>query len=480
MERLIEKLEAYRKSDYYPFHMPGHKRREIGNFPKPFFIDITEIDGFDDLHHAEGILKEFMEEAARIYGADQSFYLVNGSTCGILSAICGCTKRGGTILMARNCHKSVYHGAVIHDLKTEYLYPHFLERFGINGGISAVDVDKALCEKREIQAVLIVSPTYDGIVSDVEKIANICHKYKVPLIVDEAHGAHLPFADESGRFPKSALECGADVVIQSLHKTLPSLTQTAILHIKGCLADVSKIERYLGMFQTSSPSYVFLASMERCICFMDNEGREEMKRFASRLEHFYISTADLKVLKLLDKNAINKEAVFDWDMSKIIISAKNAGVSGDWLCSELRERYYIEPEMSAPEYVLALSSLFDTEEGFFRLSKALREIDEELQACSGEPEKSININWKFPEAKAELALGEALERKGVRKAIENCENRISQEFAYLYPPGIPLLTPGEKITKPILEMITKYKEMHFTVQGLSDPFVSSIITVAEE
>lgn len=480
MERLIEKLEAYGKSDYYPFHMPGHKRRRMGTFPNPFLIDITEIDGFDNLHHAEGILKESMEKTAEIYGADQSFYLVNGSTCGILSAICGCTRRGGTILMARNAHKSAYHGAVINDLKSEYLYPHFLEKFGINGGISAEDVENALHENREIQAVFIVSPTYDGIVSDVKTIANICHKYEIPLIVDEAHGAHLPFADdEGGRFPKSALDCGADVVIQSLHKTLPSLTQTAILHIKGNLADAEKIKRYLGMFQTSSPSYVFMAAMEECVRFMDSEGRKEMKLFADRLETFYDSVKDLKVLKLLDRNVIKKVHAFDWDMSKIVISMRNTGLSGEWLSRELREHYHIEIEMSAPEYVVALSTLFDTEDGFFRLSEALKEIDEKLKINRTESVKKTDGDWEIPNAKQAIALGEALEREGVRSSIGDCENMVSQEFVYLYPPGIPILAPGEMITKPILEIIERYGERNMSVQGLSDPSVSTIITVAK-
>lgn len=479
MERLIEKLEAYEKSDYYPFHMPGHKRRRMGTFPNPFLIDITEIDGFDNLHHAEGILKESMEKTAEIYGVDQSFYLVNGSTCGILSAICGCTRRDGTILMARNSHKSAYHGAVINDLKTEYLYPHFLEEFGINGEISAEDVENALHENREIQAVFIVSPTYDGIISDVKTIANICHKYEIPLIVDEAHGAHLPFADyESGKFPKSALECGADVVIQSLHKTLPSLTQTAILHVKGNLADAEKIKRYLGMFQTSSPSYVFMAAMEECVRFMDGEGRKEMKLFADRLEMFYDSVRDLKVLKLLDRNVIKKVHAFDWDMSKIVISMRNTGLSGEWLSRELREHYHIEIEMSAPEYVVALSTLFDTEDGFFRLSEALKEIDEKLK-INIESVKKADGDWEIPKAKQAIALGEALERKGVRSSIGDCENMVSQEFVYLYPPGIPILAPGEMITKPILEIIERYGERNMSVQGLSDPSVSTIITVAK-
>lgn len=474
MKELLEKLENYGRSDHYPFHMPGHKRREIGEFPNPFSIDITEIHGFDNLHHAEGILKESMEETARIYGADKSYYLVNGSTCGILSAICTCTGQGGRLLMARNSHKAAYHAVILKGLQTTYLYPQQIHVFGINGGIEAADVEKSLREDPKLQAVFVVSPTYDGIVSDIEAIANICHKYKVPLIVDEAHGAHLPFADHVD-FPKSALECGADVVIESLHKTLPSLTQTAILHVKGTLVNPLKIERYLGMFQSSSPSYVFMAAMERCVRFMEHDGREEMKRYAKRLRWFYKEINGLKVLKVLGQEVTGKNAVYDWDMSKIIISTKEAGISGERLCEVLREKYHLELEMSAPEYAVALTSLMDTEEGLLRLADALKEIDKELT------KQDINTaaSYQCPDAESVMPMGEAMEMDGIKVFLQESEGKISQEFVYLYPPGIPLLAPGEQITKEIIGEIRRYRELGLAVQGLSDPELSSIITVAE-
>lgn len=205
------------------------KRQDFLNgFPDPYSIDITEIDGFDNLHHAEGILKESMERAAEIYGADQTCYLVNGSTCGILSAVCGSTAWGGKLLMARNCHKSAYHGLILNHLEPVYVYPSYLEGPGISGGVCPSDVRRILEQdkKREIQAVLVVSPTYEGVVSDIAGIAAAAHEHGIPLIVDEAHGAHLPFGGRENGFPEPALSMGADVVIQSLHKTLPCFTQT--------------------------------------------------------------------------------------------------------------------------------------------------------------------------------------------------------------------------------------------------------------
>ena len=187
---LYDKLVDYSQSDVYPFHMPGHKR-QVGNpflqeFPNPYAIDITEIDGFDNLHHAEGIIRESMDRAAKMYGADRSYYLVNGSSCGILSAVCGMTQHGGKILMSRNCHKAAYHGVFLNRLRVEYIYPQIIEEFGIQGGLVPEDVEQVLKTDHDIQAVLVVSPTYDGIVSDVEKIVEICHGCGIPLIVDEA------------------------------------------------------------------------------------------------------------------------------------------------------------------------------------------------------------------------------------------------------------------------------------------------------
>ena len=235
MERLYDKLKAYSESDFYAFHMPGHKRNKaLLGIELPYDLDITEIDGFDDLHHADGILKEEQERAARVFGAEESHFLVNGSTAGILSAVMGCTHRGDKILVARHCHKSIYHAIYMNGLVPRYVYPEFDISMHMNGEISKEDVAKALAAEPDIKAVVIVSPNYDGVVSDVKGIAEVAHSYRIPLIVDEAHGPHFGFHPA---FPGRANDLGADVVINSLHKTLPSLTQTAILHINGKLAN---------------------------------------------------------------------------------------------------------------------------------------------------------------------------------------------------------------------------------------------------
>lgn len=509
---LLERLTEYAGSDAYPFHMPGHKRREIpdgipGGFPDPYGIDITEIDGFDNLHHAEGILKDAMETVAAIYGADRSWYLVNGSTCGILSAVFAATENGGKILTARNCHKAVYHAICLNRLEAEYLYPEEITEFGINGGIRAEDVRKAL-EKdamrcagnsgdvrgkiTKIQAVLITSPTYEGVVSDIRAIADAAHEYGIPLIVDEAHGAHLEYADQCHSFPKSALEYGADIVIQSLHKTLPCFTQTAILHVKGKLVDQDRISRYLSMFQTSSPSYLFMAGMERCIRYMDGDGRNEMIRYEKRLERFMERMEGLQVLEVLDREICGKyRTVAGWDPSKIVVSTMRAeNFHGEELAETLRRKYHLEMEMTAPEYVIAMTSLMDTEEGFERLGTALLEIDgalrrrmePEQQKEKGEPkEKERCETPEATESKVShpirrMLICEAMDADTERTAFQDTVGKVSAEFVYLYPPGIPIIAPGEVFTDAIVEKIMAYKAAGLLVQGPADPDADVILT----
>ena len=516
MERLIE----YTGSDAYPFHMPGHKRQEIPDgmqrdFSDPYGIDITEIDGFDNLHHAEGILKDAMDEAAAVYG-----YLVNGSTCGILSAVFAVTENGGRILTARNCHKAVYHAIYLNRLRAEYLYPEEIVEFGINGGIRAEDVRKALekdamrCagksgdmrgKRTKIQAVLITSPTYEGVVSDIRAIADVAHEYGIPLIVDEAHGAHLEYADRCHSFPKSALECGADIVIQSLHKTLPCFTQTAILHIKGDRVDQDRVARYLSMFQTSSPSYLFMAGIQRCIRYMDSTGRDGMIRYEERLKWFMEQMKGLQVLEVLTRDICGKyRAVAGWDPSKIVVSTMRAkDFHGEELAEMLRKNYHLEMEMTAPEYVIAMTSVLDTDEGFERLTKALLEIDEELLKAEEKRRKTVSEtgdqkentvreraekNCKASETlqsrilrpNETMSICEAMDANTGRTALQNTVGKVSAEFIYLYPPGIPIIAPGEVFTREIVEMIEAYKKAGLLVQGPADPASGMILTVAED
>lgn len=476
---LLKKLTEYAASDYVPFHMPGHKRETslgITSFPNPFSVDITEIDGFDNLHHAEGILKTSMEKAAEIYGTKATWYLVNGSTGGILSAICALTRPGGTIVMARNCHKSAYHAVMLQQLKPIFVYPEELEGGGytgrgILGGIDPEKLKQILEEQPEnepIQAIFLTSPTYEGVVSDVEAIVQLAHQYGVPVIVDEAHGAHFPFGDA---FPASAVDCGADVVIQSLHKTLPSLTQTAVLHVNGSLVRPDRIARYLSVFQSSSPSYVFLAAIENCIFYMNEEGRERMRTYADSLQQFREKAAELRFLKLMEDEICGMHGVFSRDASKLVLLAPGGGFDGTQLAEKLRNEYHLEPEMSCEGYVILMTSLFDPPEHYTRLLAALTEIDkayakQRKEEPEEEPEKQHVKTWlSHPDSRCLPFAAWNGDSEAV--SLVQAVGRISAGFVTVYPPGVPMLIPGEVITEEAVFLIQENEKLGLTVEGIS-------------
>ena len=332
MRTIYDRLREYSHSDYYGFHMPGHKRQmDLLGDTSPYSIDITEIDGFDDLHHADGILRDAQERAARIYHADETHFLINGSTVGILSAIFGVTQKGDTILVARNCHKSVYHAIDMNELNPVYLYPAFDSEAQLNTEISAEDVRTTLEKNPKIRAVVIVSPTYDGVVSDVEAIAEAVHEKGIPIIVDEAHGAHFGFHPY---FPENSNTKGADLVIHSLHKTLPSLTQTALLHVNGDLVDRRRVKKYLDMLQTSSPSYVLMASIDACVELLEHKAEECFAPYVERLEYTRMRLSGLRRLKLIQTE--------HFDRSKLIISVKDTDLTSRQLSHILLEEYHLQ------------------------------------------------------------------------------------------------------------------------------------------
>lgn len=453
---LYEKLKMYQKSDYYGFHMPGHKRNiEKFSVELPYGIDITEIEGFDDLHHATGILKLAEERAARLYQAEESHFLVNGSTVGILSAILGLTERGDKILVARNCHKSVYHAIYMNELEPIYIYPEYEKNLQINGEIKCEKIKSILEKENDIKAVVIVSPTYDGVVSDVETISNIVHEYNIPLIVDEAHGAHFGF---DHRFPKNANEKGADIVIHSVHKTLPAMTQTALIHLNGNIINRESVRNYLHMLQSSSPSYVLMASIDYCMEMLENHKDILFGKYVEELVALRQSLKELKHLEIIRTE--------HFDISKIIISVKDTNITSTQLSEILLKKYQLQMEMTAGTYVLAMTTVGDTVEGFLRLKEALFEIDEGLQSDRRNLE-----GLELPQLSLVCKSAEVLraaQKEGLSYVKwENAEGKVAGEYAYVYPPGIPFVVPGERITKEAVQYLKKYEEMQFTIEGIA-------------
>lgn len=468
---LDKELEAYSKKGIYPFHMPGHKRVDQALI-NPYSLDITEIEGFDNLHKPEGILLKAKEGLARLYGVKESFFLVNGSTCGILAAISAATGRGDTLLMARNCHKAVYHGAALRGLHTEYLYPA-VTKSGIQGSISCEEVEQSLIRNPGIRAVILTSPTYDGVLSDIQRIADCVHRYGIPLIVDEAHGAHLGFG---GGFPESAVSKGADVVIQSFHKTLPSLTQTAVLHRTSDRISQERLQKYLEVYQTSSPSYLLMASIDRCVRLLEEGAEEYFLSFRNRLECFYDDVKTLKNLQVLTEQDFKQEEAYRIDRSKILIDTSHTSLTGTEFMNELRKNHKLELEMASRYYALAMTSFMDTQEGFCRLAKALKILDEQVERGEGEPHSFIKELYGYKEAV--LPIWEAEETEREKIPLWEAKNRVAAESISIYPPGIPVVVPGERLEEGFLERVEECERKGLQICGLgSDGRIACLQTV---
>ena len=476
MEYLYDKLVKYREEDIYPMHMPGHKRNlKLMNMVNPYAIDITEIDGFDNLHDAEEIMFNEMEEAAQLYHADHTHYLINGSTSGLLVSIAACTKKGDTVLVARNCHKAVYHAIFLNELVPIYLYPEVDEEYGIHKGITAEQVKKKLEENSDIKMVLLTSPTYEGIVSDIREIANLVHSYNIPLVVDEAHGAHLGFSRD---FPENSVTCGADLVIHSVHKTLPAFTQTALLHSNGSLVDYDKVKMYLQIYQTSSPSYVLMSGISNCLRVVKEQGTQLFEEYGQNLKEFYESCNKLQNLEVYHPMKLEEDKrPLAFDPSKILIFTHHCTINGVELYELLLNRYRIQCEMVSKNYVLAMTSIADTKEGFNRLIEALLDIDRNI---SGEKKQKLSSLFYVTNLNLALTPYEAYNLRKDSVKLEDSMGNIAGEYVYLYPPGIPLVVPGEEITKEIINKIKEYKQAGLNIKGMKDHNNETILVVGEE
>ena len=484
---LFEELKTYGESDFYPFHMPGHKRNPDSGFLSEMYkIDITEIDGFDNLHQAEGIIKNAQEKAASLYHSKETFYLINGSTVGILTSIAALSDRGKKLIMARNCHKAVYHGAFLNQLETEYIYPKMIEEFGISDGITAQQVEDKIQEiiLREgisdeqagklIAGIVVTSPTYDGILSDVNSIVKIAHNYGIPVIVDQAHGAHFGF---HSAFPENAVSDGADLVIHSTHKTLPAPTQTALLHYNSLLVSLETVKKYLRIYQSSSPSYVLMAGIDSCMDFVKREGQERLEQLLISRKELSERSKELKKIKIYP--SMLERGINGHDISKIffqgteepgrlLISVRGSGFTGQQLYDVLRETYHLQMEMCASDYVIAILSMMDRKEGFDRLWKALSETDKLL---TNTEKNTKEEKTQFPEychfqPDAVLKISDAYMAEEESVPLREAKGRIVSEFVNLYPPGIPLLVPGEKIDDKMIPMIEAYLHNGYAVQGI--------------
>ena len=398
MRTLYEELAAYTKKGMYPFHMPGHKGNPDFLPPEPLLsLDVTELDNTDNLHNPGGCIAETQRRIGSFYGADYSFLLVNGSTAGIVSAIGAVCRDGDTIAVARNCHKSVFSGMALSGAKPVYFWPGD--------------------EIPEAKAVLVVSPTFEGDVLDIRTIAEKVHSRGGILIVDEAHGAHFPFHPA---FPKGALSQGADIVIHSFHKTLPVFSQSAVVHVKDGRVDISLLRQFLSMVQSSSPSYLMMAATDYMLSTLQGDS-SYFERYVENL---------LALRKALGEGL---HTIPGGDIGKLVLNIPNAN---DWA-----NRHKLALEIVNDKYALAMTSVADTAEGFARLEKAMK--DAEIIEVD-----TLKATCPLPEVA--LSPKETKGKKTRKARLSESIGEIAGSFIMPFPPGIPLLAPGEKVTESVV------------------------------
>lgn len=509
MKRYIsEGMTEYLKENPVPWHMPGHKRKKLDIESKSpidqalhmaMAVDVTEVPGTDDLYNPKDMIKDSLDSLAKVYKTYASYYLVNGATGGILIAIAACFKGKGAlaerkkILVARNCHKSVYNAVELLGLEVVYIYPEIMgvgcetcqneltnncycmeadNKYNhkilpdIEGAINPAKVEEICKENPDLGAFVLTSPTYEGVVSDIEAIAKILKKYGVKLIVDEAHGAHFPFMEDA---PKSAIECGADIVVQSLHKTMESLTQTAILHVVNESLD-EDVRKYLAVFMTSSPSYMFMYSMEKAIATACNR---DYKPYVEALTEFRGNVKKLRYVNLLEKSDAVNNGAFDYDETRLVLTTSlnksackkdateygaSSYITGTWLGYKLDKIGKVVVEMTGTDYAVLISTAADNKEDFDYLYRVLLTLDKEIGLMVGGDENSLSTSERCSDegdASGNISPDEILRLIG-SKAVDNI---------YVYPPGSYMLTEGEVITEPIALKLIEYVEQGKEIRG---------------
>ncbi|MHB8063315.1 MAG: aminotransferase class I/II-fold pyridoxal phosphate-dependent enzyme [Ruminiclostridium sp.] len=516
--------------------MPGHKlSRGIPHelAQDVLQLDVTEIEGTDNLHYPEGIIKQAEELAAKAFGADKTFFLVNGSTCGIQAAIMSVCARGQKIIIGRDSHKSVISGLILSGAKPVFVYPQYNCEFGITEAISAKSIEQALCKNPDVVAVLITRPNYYGICSDIEEISNIVHSHNKLLIVDEAHGAHFAFSQQ---LPTSALQHGADICIQSAHKTLPAVTQGAYLHIRGSRVDLKRLQFNLNLLQTSSPSYIIMSYLDIAREIMVTKGAERLDTLINDIEWFKQGIKDCNTYKVLSNQYLNEKVIHD--PTRLVINISKLGISGYAAEKILREKFKTQVEMADYENLVFITTIADNHETFSSLLEAMKGLAgmnlknnqehsnkqlhniprnqySELDICNHKTAKSDNYNYHNENISSTKVFPyENLQDKqqsdsntGENEKLSECNNyqrdissgasifpyeayaaqkeevslkescgRICSEIVTPYPPGIPILYPGEIIQKHQIQHITAIIQAGGKVNGMRN---SKYIQVVE-
>ncbi len=447
MNEIRDSLRRHIKKERASFHMPGHKGKSaiLGDvFPKDILsFDVTELDGTDCLAHPDDAILKSEESATKICGAKRAFYLVNGSSCGILAMFYAYFNEGDAVIVDRSCHRSVINALTLCGIEPIYIAPGQDYTKSIPKGFAAEKIKKTLSQYPEAKGIFITSPNYYGMTSEIREIANLAHAASIPLLVDEAHGAHFM---ASSRLPESAIKQGADATVVSLHKTLPCPNQTALLMLNDDnMAD--KMQNAINIFQTTSPSYVLLSYIEATLALTFEHGTRLTNELLENLKPFRKYQTD--------------------DPFKLLVSFAENGLSGYETEKILREEFGIFAELADEQNVLLMVSWANSHSDFELLKGALDIIS------SIKKENKINCvsSFSFAEGKPDISPRKMRSAKAEMIEIKNAAGRISASTTVSFPPCIPIILPGERITTEQLRNLTELSA-HTKIEGIVNGKIS--------
>jgi arginine/lysine/ornithine decarboxylase len=471
---LFDAMVGLAESRKVSFHTPGHKsgkgistrfRKFVG--PKIFSIDLTTLDEVDSLHKPRGVIKEAQELAAKAYGADRSYFLVNGTTGGNQAMILAACNPGDQVLIARNAHKSVLAGLILSGAQPVFYSPPVDERLQIMLNVTFDDTKAAIDAHPECRVLFLTSPNYYGICADLERIVPYAHEKGLVVLVDEAHGPHLKFHPE---LPASALEAGADMCVQSTHKIIGGMTQASMLHAMATRVNLTMLTNVLRFVQTTSPSYILMASLDLARMQMATEGPKLLDK-AIRLA----KEARARINKIPGLFCLGRETVTgtlfsqmgDLDVTKLTITVNALGLSGYQVSQILNTRYHIQVEMADPFHILVIVSIGDRQDDLRRLVEALREIAKE-HACPAAPSALASEPLPVFAHEAVITPREAFFADQEYIPLDQSIGKVSSEIVTVYPPGIPVLVPGEIVTAEAVAYLKRMLILGATVDGLDE------------
>lgn len=453
---IVEAMQRFYEKQPSSFHVPGHKHGALSELPRAFKdvmkFDYTELAGLDDYHHPEGSIKEAQELLAKTYGASHSHFLVNGSTVGNLAMVYATCGEGDLVLVQRNAHKSIFHALELVGAQPVFLTPEWDERSHTPTHVNLMTVKEAIKHFPEAKALILTHPTYYGVTSSIMKeVIELAHSHDIPVLVDEAHGAHFI---AKGNFPKSALEMGADVVVQSAHKTLPALTMGSYLHIQSNRVSAQKVNRYLRMLQSSSPSYLLLASLDDARQYIGSYVQEDYQHFSKTRTQLVEGLKTIRSLEVVE---------VDDPLKLLLRLPKHTGYSFQMQLE--REGIYVE--LADPQQVLLILPLLKARHQF-PFAEYRMKIKAAVERCSKQLRDKVDIDYSHDlQALSSLAVSykQLSDAEVEWVPYTQTSGRISAGMVIPYPPGIPLFVRGERITTNKLKMLADYLASGATIQG---------------